>query len=144
MNKNILTIVAAVVIGIVIGVVIGNFVPKKSMGLVSKPADLSAFSSATATIQGTITKIDGNKVSVKGRQGAEGEFILANGAGVYTQQPGGKRATPSAGLNPENLNKNMVINLNYQNGRFEIVSVSIIPDKIVLPSPVASTSAKKK
>lgn len=144
MNKNILTIVTALVIGIVIGVVVGNLIPKKSTGLMSKPADLSAFSSATATIQGTITKIDGNKASVKGKQGAEGEFILANGAGVYTQQPGIKRATSSAGLSTANLNKNMMISLNYQNGRFEIVSVSIIPDKRVLTSPAASASGKPK
>lgn len=135
---------AALVIGIVIGVLVGNFIPRKSNGLMAKPADLSAFSSATATIQGTITKIDRNKVSVKGKQGAGGEFILANGAGVYTQQPGIKRATPSADLNQSLLNKNMVITLNYQNGRFEIVSISIIPYKIVLPPPTASASVKPK
>jgi hypothetical protein len=123
-----LVIVAFLVfgIGLVVGMRFVNFQPT-NMSPTPLSDSLTIFQNASASIQGQITETDGESVVIKNNSGQSGRFVVSDEVNIFTLQPGIKQATASGGLGSEILNKPVVINLNYQNSRFEIVSISVLP-----------------
>lgn len=120
-------------LGFGIGVFFTNyFLVKQSTEL--RRGNFELFNRANASISGMITKIDKNVATVKSAQGI-GNYTVSTQVNVFMLRPGTKQATASADLNVGLLNKNAMIELAYQNGHFEIISISLIPENKVTPTP---------
>lgn len=139
-NKSLIIVLILIVVlavGFLLGMVAYGY---RQSSLVVATTNLDAFTSATALIEGMVTGVDKNIATVKNQNGSVGKYVVAEGAGVFTLKPGAKQSTASAGLNEGLLNKKSVIQLNYQSGRFEIVSISLVPET---PGISASPAPKK-
>lgn len=93
------------------------------------------FDSQNANVQGQVTKIDGNKVTIKNVKGETQVFTAADQVFI-TKFNGNTPASPSADLKTVELNKNVIISLMAKNGDYQIVSISQTP-----PAPTTTPPA---
>ena len=111
----------------------------------------SIFSSQTATIQGEITNVNGPKISIKNNNGQTGDFSLSQRAVIYQFKPGSNTASASSDVKTIETGKKVVVVLQLNDDKYEIVSISYIqqrPASSASPSPSSPspspTKAKKK
>lgn len=147
-------IFAVGVIGLIIGGLIGYFVSsmpgfKKGAASVvqnpfseSQPSEkTNVFSSQSASIQGKITKLDGDRLSITNSAGVSGEFGISPNAMVFKFRNATSQASPSSDLRTVELNKNVVVNLNFENDAYLVVSISQLPE--TTPSESGSNSRSR-
>lgn len=85
------------------------------------------FNTQSATVRGTITKKEGNLLTVKNAKGITQNFNLSKDATIAFFDANKKLSTPSADLTKLELNKDAVLTLRKASGTFSVVAVSYIP-----------------
>lgn len=142
--KKYSSVIIALVVGVIIGLVIGTQLMRsdKLANTITGNDQMTALTSATGSIEGEITAITGNKLSVKSLSGQEGIYSIAKDVRVYSLRPGEKQATSSSTLDQTILNQKVLLGLRYQNGNFEVVSVSRIPAQ-QSGNPTAPATSKR-
>ncbi len=135
-----LTLVVLVLISGVGGFVLG----RNNSGAISIPSTSSnsLYTSQTALIQGTVTKVTDKTITVKNTAGVEGTVELGSNVLIskLNTAQGGLPATPSSDLKQIELNKAAVVNLQMIDGKFKVMSVTSIPSQA--PTPVAPPVSK--
>lgn len=110
---------------------IGGTTPANSNGI---------FAQQSATIQGKVTKVSGNMITVQNNNNVSATFPTADKVFISKVTSNNLSATPSSDLNTIQLNQNAFINLQIENGQYKIVSVAILPESQPLP-PVGGPTA---
>ncbi len=104
----------------------------------------SIFSQQNAVIQGQVTKIDGRMLTIKNDQGVVAVFEAANPIFINkmngTISPNQPVPTPMTNINDIDLNKNVVLNLTMENGKYKVFSASFIPTTMPQSSPLGSNT----
>lgn len=126
-------------VGMIIGYLGANYRQQRNQPIIGMDK-LEIFSTASATIEGQISSINNGVATVRSLSGQEGNYRVSDTVGVFILRPGTKQATSSANLNDDLLNKDAIFSLSYQNGLFEIVSVSFKGDMAATATPAASVT----
>lgn len=145
-SKQLVVLVIAILLSLGIGVGAGTRIsslqtnPSQPMALSDS---LEVFQTASASVQGKIIEVANGTVTIENNRGLSGKFKAGDPLSIFTLKPGTKEATSSGVLDPAIFNKPVMISLNYQNGHFEIVSISVIPEgKLATPRPSSSPLKK--
>lgn len=120
------TSVLVFILGFILGTIFANYRAMNAQPITGMNK-LEIFTSATASIQGKVVNVDNNVATIQSIDGSEGKYVVNNNVGVFTLKPGVKEATVSSALDQSLLNKDVLVRLDYQNGQFEIVSISVLP-----------------
>lgn len=88
------------------------------------PKAQTIFQSQNATIQGTITKVEGQNISVTNVNGESGQFPVSSKVVIYKFRPGSSQASPSSELKDISINKPVLINLELTGGQYQVTSIS--------------------
>ena len=132
-RSAIATIVLALSAGI-IGFALGRYyTPPPNQTL--KPTEIKneqpktnpLFRSQSATFQGEITKVSGNKISVKDEKGQTGDFSVADKVVIYKFKEGVSQASVSSDLKTIDTGKQALVVLELINGQYQVVSISYLP-----------------
>lgn len=124
-NPRLPLAVAFLVIGFVVGVAASMTLfpklPFVSSNTVIKPAGTSLFTSQNATVEGKVTKVKGNVISVENTKGVKGDVELSKNVMISKNTNQGI-ATPSSDLKNIELNKTAFISLttNPETGNLEV------------------------
>lgn len=84
------------------------------------------FQEQNAVIEGKITKIDGNLLTIQNKFGDLGTFTLSSQAVIYKTMNKEQVATPAAGVNAVDLQKNAFIFLKMIDNQYQINSINYI------------------
>lgn len=126
------TIVLALSAGI-IGFALGRYnAPQINQTLApstreEQPKTSPLFRSQTATFQGEITKVSGNKLSVKDDKGQTGDFPVSNKVVIYKFKAGSNQASASSDLKSIDIGKQALVILELVNGKYQVTSISYLP-----------------
>lgn len=93
----------------------------------------SIFAQQSATIQGKVTKVDGNTLTVQNNNNVSASFPSADKIFISKVESSNLSATPSSDLKTIELNRDAFINLQIVDGQYKIVSVAILPQLQPLP-----------
>ena len=92
-----------------------------------QPKTNPLFRSQSATFQGEITKVSGNKISVKDEKGQTGDFSVADKVVIYKFKEGVSQASVSSDLKTIDTGKQALVVLELINGQYQVVSISYLP-----------------
>lgn len=81
------------------------------------------FTSHTASIQGKVTNINGNKLTIENNKGVTNELKLEPNFQIYIPDPSGRMSTPSADLKLIKLNTDVSISAVSINGEFQVTTL---------------------
>ncbi len=96
------------------------------------------FETQSATVYGTITKINGSTLSVTNDRGLTGDFLIFSKVAIYTSDGTVKNkdgiavASASSDLKTVEIGKQASLFLELINGEYQVVSISYFPP---LPTP---------
>lgn len=85
------------------------------------------FKSQTATFQGTITKIDGSKLSLKDDSGQAGTFSLSPKVTIYKFSGSTRQASASSDIKTLETGKQVLIVLELKDNQYQVISISYLP-----------------
>lgn len=91
------------------------------------PKAQTIFTTQTATIQGTISKVDGNKLSVTNLKQENGQFTVSDKVVIYKFRSGSTQASASSDLKTIETGQQVLLNLELANGAYQVVSISYLP-----------------
>lgn len=80
----------------------------------------------SATINGKILKFEGNKITVKNKQGKIGELMLNNSIEISGQDPQTKKTTRTKGLQDLRLDEEAVLIVKPSGKNFEVTSIGYL------------------
>ncbi len=96
----------------------------KQAGSTKAPQPNSIFKMQQAFIQGTITKVDGQIVTVKNDQGVSSAFPASKRISIYQSSPNSKQSTASSDLKIISIGIPALVSLELVNGEYQITSIS--------------------
>jgi hypothetical protein len=142
---NYLLVVILVVVALITGIV-GYFLGsgKGKAAMVSQNNYSSANSSSnpffdtqTATLNGKITKVNGQTLTVQNNKNQTQDFMIADRIYISTVSDKGQAASPSSDLSKIQTDKKAFINLINTGGSYKVASITYVPTATV-PQPVNS------
>lgn len=130
-NKLFFIIIAVLVVVLVVAglYVSGRLLPGSVSQVTSiVPAGVNSFfDSQNAMVNGEITKVTGDTITVKNKNGASRDFKVSKTALITTAQQnsgaGAMPATPSSDLKNIQIGKQAMISFTMNNGEFEVNSI---------------------
>ena len=151
-SKNILLLIIIFIIGLILGGVGGYFIkfnilPPKLTSTSSNTYKPDSFPFQTASVNGKITAVKDKIVTVQNQQtNQSATFPLSEHFFISRIDKDNKSATPSFDLKDIQTNKDVLVNLEFNNGKYEIIIITYtqpVPSLPTLPkpkTPQASTS----
>lgn len=123
-----ITIIASALLGYYVGFQGYLQKPNSQKGISSEDKFITSplFQSQSATVQGTIIKVSGNKITVQDDKKQTGEFITSPRLVIYRPPKDNKPATPSSDLKTLELNKKALIIFEFANGEYQAASISYL------------------
>ena len=143
----ILITVLALVSGFIIGNLSPSVFPKNQIPSATDEGK-SLYTNQSATIQGTITKVEGNRLYVENKNGTTGDVealdtLIVNK--LDSKPTSGPLASNSAQINSIETNKDVLITLQFKDGEYKAVTISYLPPLPKAPSlsPVPRATSVK-
>ena len=142
-GNSYLVLIAVTLLALVSGFIIGNLspsvIPQKNSEQAARDEGKSFYTSQTATIQGVITKVEGNKITMQNKDGVTGEVevldtLLVNK--LDQKATSGPLASGSAQINTIETNKVVLVTLKFKDGEYRAATISYLPP----PPPVPTGS----
>lgn len=91
------------------------------------PETQKIFQEQSAAVQGTITKVDNQTLSVTNTTGENGQFPISPRIVVYSFRPGSTQASASSDIKTITTGKQALIKLELENGQYQVTSISYLP-----------------
>ena len=135
-----ITLILGIVISLVIGFLVGNASSGTYKNGISMPSLQSGnpiFTTQSATVQGKINKVEGNKITVTNLSGNQGEFELSEMTvinKIVTNSNKLNTATSSTDLSTLETDKDVSLILQLKDGKYVVLSVNYTPPALPLPS----------
>lgn len=131
-SKQIVAGIALVIIGAITGFFLGRYSLSGPASQPPTPAKEPVqtsplFKSQTATIQGTITKVEGETLTIQDEKSQTGDFKISPKVVIYKFAPNSPQASASSDLSSVETEKPTLLVLELKGGEYQIVSISYLP-----------------
>ena len=140
-NNSYLVLIAVTLLALASGFIIGNLspsvIPQKIADQAGFEEEKSLYTTQSATIQGMITKVEGNKITVENKDGVTGEVELLDTLIVNKlnqKAVSGPLASGSAQTSTIETNKTVMITLQFKDGEYKAATISYLPPPPQLPT----------
>ena len=132
MNSKIVTfIVSAVVVGAIAGFIVGqNYKGKPVLPASLQPQSTSPqikFTTQNATLNGKTMSVNDKEITVLSLDGESITLPIGEKARVTRLSVNPATATVSEDFQSVEINKDVVVNLTFDNGEFKVSSVTVLP-----------------
>lgn len=106
----------------------------------------SLFTTQSASFEGTITDLKDNMVTLKTANNATDKFSLSQTVQITKFESGKTQPVVTTNQTNIELNKNVSIILNMVNGKYEVVNITYMPERVepIVPPATKTSSASAK
>lgn len=136
--QSILIGLLLVIAGGVIGYLASSFLPKP-------PIDINMnndmFTAQSAYVQGVVTNVDGNKLTIKNTTNNKSDTYTAASNILINKFTDQGPASPSANLASIDLNKDATISFQLTDNGYQVIAISYMPPMPVINLPPSASSS---
>lgn len=132
MDSKYFKFLVIIVIAFLVGILVDRSMLQKNPNVTNQQPAVSKnslFQTQSATLQGKITKVSDNNITVENDKGEFGTFTASPRMVIYKFNSGSRQATSSSDLKSIEQNQTVILTLTLSGNDYQIASISYIPSK---------------